>query len=378
MSRISIGTFSFNPTMVEYATDVIESGMLSTGKYIEQFESAVAKMYGKKYAIMVNSGQSALEVALEYTKIKFGKECRRCYIPATTYMATLWAAERVRGEGLCNVFGDIDNNYVFDFSSLDSRPYEEDIFLPVDLCGYSSREAGEFAKSRGMYVIQDACEAFGNLDANYGDIICFSFYVSHIITTGSGGMCISDDKDFYEFAQKYIAHGRSLGGDFTKFSGAWEDRFKFEMVGASYRSNNLDAAIGLAGLQDLDWIIKKRKTNAKILIDNPVKGFVFPDLNYWQKCVFQFFPILCEEGINREHLLQFLYSKGIDSRVLLSMTNQKPFKEIYGDIEDRYPFSKICNDHGFIIGCHQNLHEEDMRYILDTLNEYRENHAKLD
>jgi perosamine synthetase len=371
--KISIGTFDCSEEDVKSVSNAMESGYLSTGPELKQFEKEVASYYGKNFGLMVNSGQSALEVALMIAKKKLNKRILKVIVPTTTYAATLWA---ITNTGCVPVFCDIGQDYNIGPNLLDREYEDADVLLTVDLCGKTCF-IPESVKDK-YFVIEDACEAFGNKNCNYGDIICFSFYVSHIITTGSGGMLIFDDKEDLDYAKSYISHGRALGEDFTEHFDKWENKFYFDKIGSSYRSDNLSASLGLSQFKRLDKIIEKRKENAATLIERYNESetlkdnYRFPSLEYWEDCVFQFFPILIKKDsyVNRESLLEFLYKKGIGSRVLLSLTNQPIVRSIFGEIEKDYPMSEYCNSNGFILGCHQKLTKEDMHYIIESLEEY--------
>lgn len=378
-----MGTYVHTQEDIDKVSNAIRSNMLSAGPELNEFEQKVASYHNKRHGIMVNSGQTALEVALALAKYKLGKDKLKVLIPATTYAATLWAVLNTGNEP---VFCDIHpKSYTVDWDNRKTLKAIEkcDVLMPVDLWGYSADpyEVQAFYPStlKNKFIIQDACEAFGNKSACYGDIICHSFYVSHIITTGSGGMLSLDDEELAEYARSYISHGRTLGGDFTKFKDKWEDRFLFDKIGTSYRSNNLDAALGLSRFSKLRDIITQRRQNAATLSIGAENSklneyFAFVPKGYIGDSVFQFYPILIKNHngtvIEREHLLQYLYEHGIDSRVLLSLTNQPIVKHLYGDIEHKYPIAEFCNKNGFIIGCHQDLNKEDMEYILTILGNY--------
>jgi dTDP-4-amino-4,6-dideoxygalactose transaminase len=367
MKHIHIGVLDTDNNEEVQVINAIKSGFLSAGPAIEEFENKVASLHGKKHGIFVNSGQSALEVALVLARECLGIHDRplRVLVPTTTYAATLWA---VLITGNVPVFCDIDpRTFCIDYTKV-SEKY--DIALPVDLCGHASSAPPE----KNIMVVEDACEAVGNSKCIYGDIICISFYVAHIITTGCGGIVCLNDDYLTEYARSYIAHGRKFGGDFTKYKDVWVDRFLFDKVGVSVRGNALDAAFGLAQLKKLDRIIQKRQENARhfydLWINSDIKDRIqLPSLDYISNCVFQFFPIVLDNGLNREKVLKFLFTKGIDSRVLLSLTNQPIFRKLYGNIEDNYPVSKFTNAQGFILGCHQQLNASDIEYVFETLKQ---------
>jgi len=368
MKQIKIGTLDIDDGEKARVIETIKSGFLSAGPVIEEFEDKVAALHGKKHGIFVNSGQSALEVALVLARecLEIHDRPLRVLVPTTTYAATLWA---VLNTNNVPVFCDVNpKTFCMDYSRTQDKKF--DVALPVDLCGYAATKP---PKGNAL-VVEDACEAMGNPYANYGDIVCLSFYVAHIITTGSGGMICLDDDYLTEYARSYITHGRKFGGDFTKYKNTWVDRFLFDKQGISARGNALEAAFGLAQLEKLDRIIQKRQENAKyfhdLWVNSDIKGSVlFPDADYISKCIFQFFPIILKNDLNREKVLKSLFTKGIDSRVLLSLTNQPIFRKLYGNIENNYEVSKFINSRGFVLGCHQQLNASDIEYMFEALRQ---------
>ncbi|KKM92084.1 hypothetical protein LCGC14_1221940 [marine sediment metagenome] len=363
MSRLTIGTLDIDKDdVLRRIKTVLDSGFLSSGKEIVEFEHKVAQLHQKSFGIFVNSGQSALEVALELAKEHLKKDRPlKVLVPATTYAATLWA---IINTGNIPVFCDIDpNTFCIDYTK---TPEEYDVALPVDLCGYPAGRP----PNKDVFVIEDACEAIGNPKCIYGDIICSSFYVSHIITTGNGGMLCLNNVHLESYARSYIAHGRQYGGDFTKHTGEWVDKFFFDRVGVSYRGDCLHAALGLSQMQKLSNIIDVRKKNANELrrylktYKVPVQ---FPSDEYMNNCVFQFFPFVLEDGVDRTTVLKDLFNSGIDSRVLFPLTTQPAVKELYGDISQNYPVSARINTQGFIVGCHQHMSLQDMHIIASCL-----------
>lgn len=374
---IGLGTFECTDADIMNVVRTLQSGLLSSGPELHEFENKVAKHHSYDYGIMVNSGQSALEVALILAKVKLKKRDLKVIVPATTYAATLWA---VINAGCTPIFADIrSDDYTINCEYFNDKEYKKaDVLLSVDLCGKACEIPKEILDK--YFVISDSCEAFGNKSCNYADIACFSFYVSHLVTTGSGGMVCTKEEWLSEYARSYISHGRKFGGDFTQHREKWTDRFYFDKVGTSYRSDNLSASLGLSQMGRLAGMIGKRKQNALSLINmyeanqDIQNSFKFPTLEYLDKCVFQFFPIVIKHSkYDREKLLTYLYQNGIDSRVLLSLTNQPIFKELYGpDIQMLYPESHYCNDFGFIVGCHQDLDEGQMKHIIKYLKKYIE------
>jgi len=187
-----------------------------------------------------------------------------------------------------------------------------------------------------------------------------------------------NDDELSDYARSYISHGRVFGGDFDKFQNEWVDRFLFDKVGVSYRSNNLLGAFALSQLSQLDDAIKKRQRNGRFLSNALRSGklpkyFYVPNSQHWRESVFQFFPIVIKDrSIDRSKLLSFMFQNNIDSRVLLSLINQPIFKQLYGDLSEKFPNAAYYNDYGFLVGCHQDLSCGDMDQIVRILEKYIE------
>ncbi len=363
VNRLTIGTLDIDKDdALHRIKTVLDSGFLSSGKEIVEFEHRVAQLHQKQFGIFVNSGQSALEVALELAKehLKKGRPLK-VLVPATTYAATLWS---IINTGNIPIFCDIDSEtFCIDYTK---APEEYDVALPVDLCGYPAGRP----PNKDVFVIEDACEAMGNPKCTYGDIICFSFYVSHIITTGSGGMLCLNNGHLENCARSYIAHGRRYGGDFTKHTNKWVDKFFFDRVGVSYRGDCLHAALGLSQMEKLSNIVTMRKVNAIYLYSYLKKYNVpvqWPSKEYLNDCVFQFFPLVLKDNVDRTVVLENLFIRGVDSRVLFPLTTQPAVKALYGDISQNYPVSAKINAQGFIVGCHQHMDKEDMDCIASRI-----------
>ena len=363
--RITMGTLDWDKVdVIARVVEVVRSGNLSSGDEITEFECKVAALHGKRYGIFVNSGQSALEVSLVLAKKALGKDKLKVLMPATTYAADLWA---ILNTGNTPVFGDIS---LTDLCLLKDDTKECDVILPVDLCGNSGNRSWDLSKH---FVIEDACQAFGNQYCYYGDIVCLSFYVSHHITTGCGGMLCTNDTDLAEYARSYIAHGRIFGGDFTKYTDRWVDRFSFDKIGASYRGDCIHAALGLSQLKGINDTLQKRRENAtqlrNRLQEDPLFKFL-PTDDLIKHSAYQFFPVILPSTVDRTTVLERLFSDyNIDSRVLFPLTTQPIFKELYGDISVQFPNSNIINEHGCIVGCHQGLDIDDMNYLAGALKD---------
>jgi len=295
----------------EYVLDAVKSGWVSSlGPYIEKFEKAFAKFCQAKYALTTSNGTTGLHLALLAVGIGPGDEV---IVPDLSFIAT---ANAVAYTGATPVFADIeDSTLCIDLPSIESAitPKTKAI-IPVHLYGHPAKmnEINLLAKKFNLSVIEDAAEAHGATYQNkpvggLGSCGVFSFYGNKIITTGEGGMLVTDDSQIYERAKVLRDHAMSANKRY------WHDE-----VGYNYRMTNIQAALGLAQLEQITSFIEKR---VQILewYEHALSGQKKIRLNRksnWAKSV----PwIICAEieGMRydvRDQLIGALRNKGIDSR----------------------------------------------------------------
>lgn len=215
----------------------------STGKYIPKFEQAWADYNKMKFGVACNSGTNALYLALKALGIGEGDEV---IVPEFTMVATAWA---VSYTGAIPVFVDCD-----DTLNIDATLIEEAIssktkaIIPVHIYGRKCdmNAINTIAKDYNLYVVEDMAEAHGIMPT--GDIACYSFYGNKILTTGEGGMCLTDNEQWADEMRKYA------NLYFDK-----ERSMIHEKMGYNFRMTNLQAAIGYAQVLRIDEILNKRK-----------------------------------------------------------------------------------------------------------------------
>ncbi len=291
--------------------EAIDSGWVSSkGKFITQFEEAFAAYCGTKYGVATSNGTTALHLALVALGIGEGDEV---LVPSLTFVAT---ANSVRYVGAKPIFVDSDPEYwCLDCDKIKERITENTrAIIPVHLYGHPCDMDAimEIAQEHGLYVIEDAAEAHGaeykgKKVGSIGHISCFSFYGNKIITTGEGGMCLTNDAQLAERIRILKDHGMNP-----------ERRYWHDVVGFNYRMTNLQAALGVAQLQKLTkFIERKREIGQKyydLLADTP--GIVLPLEMPWAKAVVWIYSFLVETGFrtDRDNLMKELADRGIETR----------------------------------------------------------------
>src|SRR5437879_1601498 len=253
--------------------EVLASGMLAQGPKVEAFEKAFAKDLGRKHAISVTNGTAALHVALLAHGIGPGQEV---VIPPLTFFAT---ASMVLLCGAKPVFVDIDrSSYNMDPAKVASVITRKTAaVMPVHLYGQTVEMDPTLTAARdcGIPVIADAAQAHGaeyhgKKAGNLGDTACFSFYATKNMTTGEGGMIVTDNDEMADKARLLRDHGQA-------------SKYQHVLVGYNYRMTEIAAAIGLVQLKKLDGWVKQRRANADALTKGleGIEGLVPPSEGNW-------------------------------------------------------------------------------------------------
>ncbi|HYA15599.1 MAG TPA: DegT/DnrJ/EryC1/StrS family aminotransferase [Syntrophales bacterium] len=258
--------------LMRYGFDKERKGVFK----VREFEEAFARYCGAKYALGVTSGSTALKVALAAMDVGPGDEV---IVPAFTFIATYEAVLEV---GANPIVADIDETLNMDPDDIEKRitPYTKAV-IPVHMCGAPARidRIMAVARKHKLLVLEDNAQASGGSYrgkklGTFGDMGIFSFDYYKTVTTGEGGMVLSDNKYYYLRAEWYHDHGHDHNPNVSR---ALEGR---TILGFNYRMNELQGALGLAQLRKLDTIIAEHKKNKQAIKDvlSKVKGVKFRDI----------------------------------------------------------------------------------------------------
>jgi len=306
---------------LKYVTDAISSSWISSnGKYIDLFEKEFAEYLGVKHAIGVFNGTVALHLALLSLGIGKGDEV---IVPNLTYIATANAVSYV---GATPVFADSElDSWNIDPSSIEKLISKKTkAIIPVHLYGNPCNmdKLNEVCKKHNLYLIEDAAEAIGSeykgkKAGSFGSISTFSFYGNKTITTGEGGMVVTNDD---LIAQK-IRLFKGQGMSFSK-------RYWFEIVGYNYRMTNIQAAIGHAQMERINELVNAKISNAK-LYNKYLKGnekLMLPIEANGSKNTYWMYSILLKNHTReqRELFAKRLSESGVDSRPFFYLMTEMP------------------------------------------------------
>lgn len=307
---------------LSYVSDcIISNWVSSTGKYVSQFESLFADYCGTRYAVTTSSGTTALHLALLALDVHQGDEV---IVPSLTFIAT---ANAVTYTGAKPVFVDSEQ----ETWNIDPNRIEEAItpatkaIIPVHLYGHPANMDPilEIARRHKLTVVEDAAEAHGaeykgKKVGSMGDIGVFSFFGNKIITTGEGGMVVTDNEDLAEKMRIVRAHGMDPNR-----------RYWHTVLGYNYRMTNIQAALGVAQMERIDQIVEQKRRNAAVynkeLKDIP--GIILPPELVWAKNIYWLYSILVDEkkfGISSQELECQLKEKGIETRIFFPPVHKQP------------------------------------------------------
>ncbi|MDD5005758.1 MAG: LegC family aminotransferase [Candidatus Omnitrophica bacterium] len=368
---------------LKYVKECIEKEWISSaGSFVDMFENKVADYAGTKYAISCVNGTAALHIALILAGVTKGDSV---IVPTITFIAPVNAAKYVGADPIfmdCDGFLNMDVNKVREFCKYECKFMNGKLINkktgshikaviavhvfgnPVDL-----ESLDDVAKKYNLKIIEDAAESIGSFytkgrlkgkkTGTIGDVGCYSFNGNKIITSGAGGMVLTNNS-YYAKQAKYLT------------TQAKDDNLRYihNEIGYNYRMTNLSAALGCAQLEQLDKFIGIKRRNYLAykkyideieglkLIGEPDYGFS----NFW------FYSLIVEEkiyGMNRDQLHERLKRKGIQSRFLWHLNHlQKPYKDYENyKIEKAYYFSeRILN-----IPCSIGITENEIKKVVKAL-----------
>ncbi len=378
MSKIMIPVCE--PTLrgneLNYATQAITTGWISSaGSFIQQFEEKFSAYCGTKFGISCSNGTTALHLAIEALGIGKGDEV---IIPSFTMIASCNAVIYTGAKAVL-----VDSE--LKTWNLDAHKIEEKItprtkaIMVVHTYGHPADmdTVNAIAKKHSLYVIEDAAEAYGaeykgRKAGSLGDIAAFSFYANKIITTGEGGMVVTNNKQWADRAKALRNH----------YFG--EPRFLHHDLGYNHRLTNIQAAIGVAQLERIEELIAARKKNAQLYntLLRDVLGLVLPPEESWAKNVYWMYGLLVtpEFGMSMPELRAKLLERGVDTRTFFIGMHRQPVyqdgkDERYPKTSDPFPNAEILERQGFYLPSSSHLTEEQIRTVAQIIKEIQLEHG---
>lgn len=341
---------------------VLQSGRLTQGNEIIAFEAEFARYIVTKYAAAVANGTIALHLALLALNIGKGDEV------ITTPFSFIASTNAILYVGAQPVFVDIGGDY-----NINSTEIEEKItsrtkaILPVHIFGKPcNMEAIEnIARKHKLMIIEDACQAHGaeykgKKVGSIGSVGCFSFYATKNMTTGEGGMVVTDDPVVFERMQKLRSHGSKI-------------RYYHEMLGYNFRMTEMQAAIGREQLKKLDSFNRKRIQNARYLTAHlkHVPGITVPIEDSTSRHVYHQYSIRIHDPfpLTRDEFMSVLQQKGIGTSIYYPVPIHKQNQFISMGYKENYPISEKISKEIVSIPVHPGLTKKQLDEIISAIKE---------
>lgn len=350
---------------IRAVSDVVRSGRLALGPKTEEFERRIAEYVGAKYAVAVNSGTSALHLMARAMGLGPGDEV---LVPSFTFAASVNAPIYV---GATPVFVDIEP----DTYNLDPQDLEKKItpctkaIIAVDVFGHPAdwREINRIAARYDLKVIDDSCEALGaeyegTKLGRFGDVAAFAFYPNKQITTGEGGMIVTNDCETASICRSMRNQGRGE-------MGAW---LEHERLGYNYRMTEMSAALGITQIMRIEKILAKRQRVARMYddqlscLDHVSPPVIRPNV----KMSWFVYVATLAEGLDRDQVIQDMMNRGIPARGYFSPMHQQSY--IQKSLCTRkwtLPVTESAAKRTIALPFHGNLSLAEVEHVVDALSE---------
>jgi dTDP-4-amino-4,6-dideoxygalactose transaminase len=370
---------------LKYLKEVLDSGWLTTASKAVLFEQKFAGYVGAKYACAVNSCTSALHLGIEALDVKMGE---KVFVQSMTFTASAEVIRYLRAHPL---FLDIEygSNLITPEILKEAIKKNPDVkyIIIVHYGGQAAQmtlENGEgildICKNHGIRILEDAAHAFpsrlnGRIVGSFGDVTCFSFYANKTITTGEGGMLVTNDKEIYRRVKTMRLHGmnRDIWDRFTSDKPNWE----YDVVAAGFKYNmpDINAAIGLAQLEMAELFHKERQRVAEFYFEHLGKmdSIDLPLINVpFEDHAWHLFPIILKENAKtgRNEFIEKMYNAGIGTSVHYKPLHRMTYYKNKYDLSPiDFPNTERTWRGNVSLPIYPFLTYEELLYICNTVGE---------
>lgn len=369
--RVSFGELRIGDTARRLIQASIEKNWVSEGENVASFERRFSAHFGYRHAVATSSGTDACLVACAALYGRGAERGDEIIVPACSFAAT---SNAVVAAGFRPRFADIDRCTL----NLDPDRVADAVgprtraILAVHTMGKpcDMDALGEIAAAHELLLIEDACEAHGaryrgKVVGAIGDLAAFSFYAAHLICCGEGGMLVTRHDDLAELARSVKSHGRPAGDSY----------FDFQRFGLNCKMNELEAALGIEGLQDFDEVFERRRHLLHTLLDETRAledrcAFLVEDEH--EVAAPHAFPlVLRDPSLDARALYRYLEERGIQCKTLFgSLPTQHAAFAFLGYRPGEFPEAEYVGENGLHFGCHQYLSESDIHFAAEVLHSY--------
>jgi len=382
--RIPLSSPDITEKEILSVIDVLKTPNLSLGPKLVEFEQKFAKYVGSAHAVAVNSGTSGLHLAVKSLSIGPNDAV------ITTPFSFVASANCMLYESALPIFVDIDpDTFNIDVSHIESflrkkcrkehatgKPVHQETgkivkaILPVHIFGLSCEmdRLMQLAYDYNLHIIEDACEAVGadfrgKMAGTFGDLGVFAFYPNKQMTTGEGGIIVTDDEDLARLCRSFRNQGRDS-------SNKWLSHVR---LGYNYRMNEIQCALGIAQLERIDEILEKRKKVASQyneLLRDIVK---VPDvIEGYNRSWFVYVVSLPEaySKTDRDDILSTLIEKGVACNNYFPPIHLQPlYQDLFGYKQGEFEVTESLSSRTISLPFHNNLTDDEILYVANTLRD---------
>lgn len=348
---------------VQAVAEVVRSGRLALGPKTEEFEKLIANYVGVKHAVAVSSGTAALHLIVKALDIGPGDEV---LVPSFTFVASV---NVILYEGATPVFVEIEpETYNLDPEDLERKVTSRTkAIMVVDVFGHPAEwdEILRIAAKHNLKVIDDSCEAIGaeykgRKLGQFGDAAAFAFYPNKQMTTGEGGVIVTNDDDIAKLCRSMRNQGRGE-------TGAW---LEHERLGYNYRMTEMSAALGISQLKRLESFLKKREQVAQMYTERLSKlEFVRPAVvRPYVRMSWFVYVVTLAEGLHRDPVMKALAERGIPTRGYFSPVHLQPYiRKQLGTKEGMLPVTESVAQRTIALPFHGNMSETEVDQVVEAL-----------
>jgi CDP-6-deoxy-D-xylo-4-hexulose-3-dehydrase len=395
-TMIGVGFPCYDYREIASALDSLLDLRISQGRKVEEFERGFSSYVGKKYGIAVNSGSSANLLALSgLLKTGMVKPGSEVIVPAATFTTVI---SPILQNGLVPNFVDVDiDSYNMDPGEIEQAINENTGLIMVVHslgCPANMEKIMRISRERKIPVLEDCCEAHGasiqsEKVGSFGLASTYSFFVAHNITTGEGGIILTDNQDLEKMLRSIREFGRlrETETDKPRFHFTddqlkdYDERYVFENIGYNFRMTDLAASLGIEQLKKLDSLNSVRAEIAEYFTSKLKRYENFLQLpSAPQGCFHSFYgyPILVRRDapFSRRDIVRFLDGNGIETRAFMggNLAIQPAYRKerikVSGDMKN----TAMITDNAFFIGCHPYIDGVQREYIISVFDKFFEEH----
>lgn len=369
--KVSLQKPFFDKKEEKVIIEVLRSGWVTQGPKVEEFEQAICQYTGAKYAVAVTSCTTGLFLCLKLLGVGKGDEV---IVPSYSFIAT---ANVVVHAGATPIFVDINpQTYNIDPEKIESAITKKTkAIIPVDQVGLpcDMPEILKIAKKYKLHIIEDAACALGSSIngkklGSFGEIAVFSFHPRKTITTGEGGMILTNNQSWANKLRTLRHHGMSVS-DVARHKSKKIIQESYPVIGFNFRMSDLQAAVGIEQMKKLPLILKKRATlaNKYTIAFSKTENIVPPFIPEGYVHNFQSYVIRLRKNskITRDNLMQKLLDLEISTRIGVMAAHLEP---VYRKIEKiSLPETESATEETIILPLYFKMTKDEQDYVIDNV-----------